>query len=42
LVIESGSAGMMAAEKEYQGFVHAALLYHSQRDYLDLLAGFVV
>jgi len=31
----------MTAEKEYQGFVHSALLYHSQREYLDFLAGFV-
>lgn len=48
MVIESGSAGMVAlessvaAEKEHQGFVHAALLYYSQREYLDSLVRFVV
>jgi anti-sigma regulatory factor (Ser/Thr protein kinase) len=31
----------MGTEREYQGFVHSALLYHSQREYLDFVVRFV-
>ncbi len=41
-MIESESAGMTAAtETEDPGFVHSAFIYHSQREYLDCVAGFV-
>jgi anti-sigma regulatory factor (Ser/Thr protein kinase) len=43
LVIESESADMTAGtEIEDRRFVHSALIYHSQREYLDLVAPFVV
>ncbi|BAX91633.1 sensor histidine kinase [Mycobacterium shigaense] len=31
----------MSTEGEHQGFVHSALLYHSQREYLDSVVDFV-
>jgi anti-sigma regulatory factor (Ser/Thr protein kinase) len=44
MVMESGSAEQvsMGTEREHQGFVHSALLYHSQREYLDFVVGFVI
>lgn len=42
MVIETGSAGVVTAEKEHQGFVHSALQYDCQRDCLDFLVRFVV
>jgi anti-sigma regulatory factor (Ser/Thr protein kinase) len=43
LVIKSGSAEMsMSTDAEQQGFVHSALLYHSQREYLDFVVRFVL
>jgi len=33
---------IMGTEKEHQGFVHSALLYHSQREYLDFVVDFVI
>ncbi len=43
LVIESESVEMTAgAEDEEPGFVHSALIYHSQQEYLDFVARFVV
>jgi anti-sigma regulatory factor (Ser/Thr protein kinase) len=42
-VIESESAEVtMGTEREHQGFVHSALLYHSQREYLDFVVRFVI
>ncbi|OMC41858.1 sensor histidine kinase [Mycobacterium sp. IS-1264] len=43
-MMESGSAEKVSlgTEREHQGFVHSALLYHSQREYLDFVAGFVI
>jgi anti-sigma regulatory factor (Ser/Thr protein kinase) len=41
--MESGSAEMIrGTEDERQGFVHSALLYHSQREYLDAVVPFVL
>jgi anti-sigma regulatory factor (Ser/Thr protein kinase) len=42
--MESGSAEQvsMGTETEHQGFVHSALLYHSQREYLDFVVRFVI
>jgi anti-sigma regulatory factor (Ser/Thr protein kinase) len=42
-LIESGSAEMTTStEAEHAGFVHSALLYHSQAEYLDFVARFVL
>src|SRR3984885_12113193 len=42
MVTTSRSAEMIRGmEDEHQGFVHSALLYHSQREYLDSVVGFV-
>jgi anti-sigma regulatory factor (Ser/Thr protein kinase) len=42
-MIESRSAEMnMGTEAEEAGFVHSALFYHSQRDYVDFVTRFVV
>ncbi|WP_230981608.1 sensor histidine kinase [Mycobacterium malmoense] len=42
-MIESESAGMTAGTGTGQpGFVHSALLYHSQREYLDAVVRFVI
>jgi anti-sigma regulatory factor (Ser/Thr protein kinase) len=42
--MESGSAEKvsMGTEGEHQGSVHSALLYHSQREYLDFVMHFVI
>jgi anti-sigma regulatory factor (Ser/Thr protein kinase) len=42
--MESGSAEhvSMGTEGEHQGFVHSALLYHSQGEYLDSVVRFVI
>jgi anti-sigma regulatory factor (Ser/Thr protein kinase) len=41
--MESGSAEMIrGTEDKRQGFVHSALLYHSQREYLDAVVPFVL
>ena len=42
--MESGSAEKvsMGTEREHQGFVHSALLYHSQREYLDFVVHFAI
>lgn len=42
--MESGSAEKLSTgtESEHQGFVHSALLYHSQREYLDFVVRFVI
>jgi len=41
-VIESGSAGVTTGiETGHPGFVHSALMYHSQQEYLDLVSRFV-
>lgn len=42
--MESGSAEKvsMGTERKHQGFVHSALLYHSQREYLDCVVRFVI
>ena len=42
--MESGSAEKvsMGTEREHQGFVHSALLYHSQQQYLDFVVRFVI
>jgi anti-sigma regulatory factor (Ser/Thr protein kinase) len=43
MVIESERAEMTTgAEDERQGFVHSALLYHSQRELLDFVVRFIV
>jgi anti-sigma regulatory factor (Ser/Thr protein kinase) len=44
IVVESGSAEKvsMGTEREHQGFVHSALLYHSRREYLDFVVRFVI
>jgi len=36
-----GAEMTMSTEDEPQGFVHSALLYHSQREYLDCVVDFV-
>src|ERR1700692_829757 len=36
-----GAEITMSTEDEHQGFVHSALLYHSQREYLDCVVDFV-
>jgi len=42
-LIESGSAEMTTGtEAEHGGFVHSALFYHSQAEYLDFVARFVL
>src|SRR6201999_2544631 len=42
LVTDSRGAEMIrGTEREHQGFVHSALLYHSQREFLDSVVGFV-
>ncbi|GKU37249.1 sensor histidine kinase [Mycobacterium montefiorense] len=42
-MMESGSAEMIrGTESGHQGFVHSALLYHSQREYLDAVVPFVL
>ena len=45
-MIESENAGMTGGiggtQTEQPGFVHSALLYHSQREYLDFVVRFVV
>src|SRR5271166_3679838 len=45
MVIESERAGMTGGiggtSTEQPGFVHSALLYHSQQEYLDFVARFV-
>jgi hypothetical protein len=42
LVTESrGAETIRGTESEHHGFVHSALLYHSQREYLDAVVGFV-
>jgi anti-sigma regulatory factor (Ser/Thr protein kinase) len=42
-LIESGSAGMTTGtESVHGGFVHSALFYHSQAEYLDFVARFVL
>ncbi|MBV8788090.1 MAG: sensor histidine kinase [Mycobacterium sp.] len=41
-MIESGSAGVTTGiETGHPGFVHSALMYHSQQEYLDLVSRFV-
>src|ERR1700740_3538869 len=44
MVMESESAEKvsMGTERKHQGFVHSALLYHSQREYLDFVVRFVI
>ena len=43
MVIESESAGMTAGtEIGQRGFAHSALIYHSQREYLDFVVRFVL
>ena len=43
IVVESESAGMTAGTETGQpGFVHSALLYHSEREYLDFVVRFVI
>src|ERR1700740_1951602 len=46
IVIESESAGMTGGlggtGTDQSGFVHSALLYHSQPEYLDFVVRFVV
>jgi len=37
----TGAEMTMSTENEHQGFVHSALLYHSQREYLDSVVDFV-
>ena len=43
-MIESESAEMTTGteREQHQGFVHSALLYHSQREYLDFVRRFVI
>lgn len=41
-MIDSGGALVTTGmENDHRGFVHSALLYHSQREYLDFVVGFV-
>jgi anti-sigma regulatory factor (Ser/Thr protein kinase) len=43
MVMESGSAELTTStEDERHGFVHSALLYRSQREYVDVVSRFVV
>ncbi|HUE34625.1 MAG TPA: sensor histidine kinase [Mycobacterium sp.] len=42
MVESRGAEVSMGTEREHQGFVHSALLYHSQTEYLDFVSNFVI